>query len=75
MEHLLVLAQFFIKRQSILLEHTCAVNAGTKMLYGLAKDHVLQGKKHQHSFADTMVVIYVIHIKQLEQACALVIKL
>ncbi|ORE06062.1 hypothetical protein BCV72DRAFT_329600 [Rhizopus microsporus var. microsporus] len=42
------------------------------MLYGLAKDYVLQGKEHQDNFADAIDVICDTHIKQLEQARAVV---
>lgn len=72
MEPLLALAQFFIEQQPTLFEHTCAANATIQMLYGLAKDHILQGKEYQHNFVDAMDVICDTHIRKLEQARALV---
>ncbi|CEI91595.1 hypothetical protein RMCBS344292_05879 [Rhizopus microsporus] len=72
MELLLALAQFFIEQQPSLFGYTSAANTTIKMLYGLAKDYVLQGKEHRDNFADVIDVICDTHIKQLKQVRAVV---
>ncbi|KAI8377447.1 uncharacterized protein BYT42DRAFT_614134 [Radiomyces spectabilis] len=67
---LLALSKFFIEQQPTLFNHSCAVDSAIQMLYGLAKDYVLDGKEYHDNFTETKDEVCDTHIKQLEQAQA-----